>query len=141
MIWIFLIFLLSKRATLASNSFLRSELKAIAELHEERANEISNSNFYSISIQHHLENILSLDPLKMLEEMLEISEYDEGIASFWLHLDIFKVSNNNHLARFKEELNPEDANLIVMNFKKWVIHVLLSEIHIKQTIKRKKKQK
>src|SRR5947209_2546567 len=102
---ILLLFFLSMRFILASNISLRSDMRAIPKLHAERIKEFCNSFSQYISIRMKLENILELDPIEMLEEMMEITDDDEGVTSFWLYLDIFTVVNCGPLPRFKEGLD------------------------------------
>jgi hypothetical protein len=106
----------------ASKISVRDELKVIEELLAEREKEISTFHFYNISIQLHMNNLLLVDPIELLDEMMEISDNDRGIASFWLYLDVALIGT---LPPSKQGFPSNVVNLMVLNYKIWVIHILL----------------
>jgi hypothetical protein len=56
---------------------------------------------------------------------MEISDNDHGIASFWLYLDSINIDIIENLSHSKQGFQPNVVNLILMNYKIWVIHILL----------------
>jgi hypothetical protein len=119
---VLLVLIILKCLLLASKVSVREELKVIEELLEEREMEQSTFHFYNFSIQLHMNNLLSMDPIEMLDEMMEISDNDRGIASFWLYLDVALFGT---LPPSKQGFLPYIVNLMVLNYKIWVIHILL----------------